>query len=289
LPSIALISVELATRRAGASAGMLRVTALDVEQGDSTLVDLPDGRLLLVDAGGFVGSPVDPGRAVLQPLLRARRRNRIDIAVLSHPHPDHFGGLSSALSDVDVGEFWDSGQGEAEGAGPAYAALLRELRARGVPILRPAELCGRPRAHGLATIEVLGPCPAFVPHRDANDNSLVLRISFGERAVLLTGDAEHLEEAELIRAHGSRLRADLLKVGHHGSRTSSTPAFVTAVNPTISTISCGVRNRFGHPHAETLATLGRKGVLALRLDRTGSVIWQTDGSEVDVWSFSAAY
>jgi competence protein ComEC len=142
---------------------------------------------------------------------------------------------------------------------------------------------------GPATIEVLGPCPAFVPHRDANDNSLVLRISFGERAVLLTGDAEHLEEAELIRAHGPRLRADLLKVGHHGSRTSSTPAFVAAVNPAVSTISCGVRNRFGHPHAETLEALGRKGVLALRLDRTGSVIWQTDGKGVELWSFSAAY
>jgi competence protein ComEC len=289
LLSIALVLVELATRRAGSPEGALRVAALDVEQGDSTLVDLPDGGLLLVDAGGFVGSPVDPGRAVVKPLLRARRRDRIDIAVLSHPHPDHFGGLSSALSEVDVGEFWDSGQGEAEGAGPAYAALLRELRARKVPILRPADLCGRPRVRGLATIEVLGPCPGFVPHRDANDNSLVVRISFGERAVLLTGDAEHLEEAELIRAHGSRLRADLLKVGHHGSRTSSTPAFVSAVNPVVSTISCGVRNRFGHPHAETLTTLGSKGVLALRLDRTGSVIWQTDGNEVKIWSFSAAY
>src|SRR6185503_6873534 len=118
LLAIALVSVELATRRAGSPQGTLRVSALDVEQGDSTLVDLPDGGLLLVDAGGFVGSPVDPGRAVLKPLLRARRRDRIDIAVLSHPHPDHFGGLSSALSEVDVGEFWDSGQGEAEGAGP---------------------------------------------------------------------------------------------------------------------------------------------------------------------------
>jgi competence protein ComEC len=284
-----LSAVELAMRRAGTPQGRLRITAIDVEQGDSTLVDLPDGGLMLVDAGGFVGSPVDPGRAVIQPLLRARRRDRIDIAVLSHPHPDHFGGLAAALAGVEVGEFWDSGQGEAEGAGPAYAALLRELRAREIPILRPAELCGRPRVHGAATVEVLGPCPTFVPNRDANDNSLVVRISIGDRAVLLTGDAEHLQEAELLQAHGPRLKADLLKVGHHGSRTSSTPAFVAAVNPALSTISCGVRNRFGHPHAETLATFGRHGVRALRLDRTGSVLWQTDGKAVDVWSFSAAY
>jgi competence protein ComEC len=286
---IGLFAVELAVRRSGSPSDALRITAVDVEQGDSTLVDLPDGGLMLVDAGGFVGSPVDPGRAVIQPLLRARRRDRIDIAVLSHPHPDHFGGLASALTAVEVGEFWDSGQGEAEGAGPIYAALIRDLRARGVPILRPADLCGRPRVRGAATIEVLGPCPTFVPHRDANDNSLVLRISFGQRAVLLTGDAEHHQEAELIRAHGLRLKADLLKVGHHGSRTSSTAAFVAAVGPSLATISCGVRNRFGHPHAETLTTFGRLGVPALRLDRTGSVIWETDGSEVDVRSFSATY
>ena len=285
----ALCIVELALRRVGRPVDRLRFTALDVEQGDSSLIDLPDGRLMLVDAGGFVGSPVDPGRSVVKPMLRARRRQRIDIAVLSHPHPDHFGGLASALRGVEVGEFWDTGQGEAEGAGPAYAALLGELRTRGVPILRLAELCGRPRSHGGATIEVLGPCPRFVPRRDANDNSLVIRIGFGSRALLLTGDAEHAAEAELLRAHGSGLRADLLKVGHHGSRTSSTPEFIAAVAPALATISCGVRNRFGHPRQETLDTLGRSGVLALRLDRRGSVVWQSDGRAMAVWSFSAAY
>jgi competence protein ComEC len=287
--AVALVAVELALGHAGKPLDRLRVTALDVEQGDSTLVDFPDGRLMLVDAGGFVGSPVDPGRAVVKPLLRVRRRDRVDVAVLSHPHPDHFGGLASALRGVEVGEFWDSGQGESEGAGPAYAALLRELRARSVPILRPRELCGRPRSFGAATVEVLGPCPDFVPRRDANDNSLVLRITFGARAVLLTGDAEHEEEAELLRAHGARLRADLLKVGHHGSRTSSTPGFLAAVTPAVATISCGVRNRFGHPHRETLESFGRAGIFALRLDRTGSVVWQSDGRSSELWSFSAAY
>jgi competence protein ComEC len=242
--------------------------------------------LMLIDGGGFVGSPVDPGLAVILPVLRERRRTRVDVAVLSHPHPDHFTGLASALAQLEVGELWDSGQGEREGAGPIYAAMIRELRARGVPIRGPRELCGRARRFGAAVAEVLGPCPDFTPGRDANDNSVVIRIVLGARAVLLTGDAEHEEEAELVQRYGHALRADLLKVGHHGSRTSTGPGLLDAVRPSVATISAGVRNRFGHPHEVTLERLAAHGVLALRLDRIGNVEWQTDGDSVQIRSFS---
>jgi competence protein ComEC len=261
---------------------------LDVDQGDATLVDLPDGSLMLVDAGGFVGSVVDPGKLAVLPALRARRRTRIDVVVLSHPHPDHFGGLLSIARAVPIGEFWDTGQGEAEGAGPAYAKLLEELRARRVPIRRPLDLCGEGRLFGRARLRVLGPCPAFVPHVDANDNSLVLRVELDRRAVLLTGDAEHDQEAELVRREPLALRADLLKVGHHGSRTSSTTAFLAAVRPRVATISSGVRNRFGHPHEEALSRLAGARAHALRLDRVGSVIWLTHGQRVELYTYSEA-
>lgn len=276
--------LEVGARRAGRPLGELRVTALDVGQGDATLVDLPDGSLLLVDAGGFVGSPVDPGRSVILPMLRARRRSRIDVVVLSHPHPDHFGGLPSVVRGVPVGELWDTGQGEAEGAGPVYAALLAGARARGIAVRRPGELCGR-RGFGGAELRVLAPCPGFVPRRDANDNSWVLRIAHGRRAVLLTGDAEAEAERELVRRHRAELSADLLKVGHHGSRTSTGAAFLAAVSPSLATISCGVRNRFGHPHRRTLETLARANVTSLRLDRTGGVVWATDGEDVRISMF----
>jgi beta-lactamase superfamily II metal-dependent hydrolase len=262
--------------------GVLRVTALDVGQGDSTLVDFPDGSVWLVDAGGVVGSPVDPGSVAVLPLLRMRRREHLDVVVLSHPHPDHFGGLPAVLSAVSVGEIWDSGQGEAEGAGPVYAELVRAARARGTPIFHPAELCGRPRVGGGASVELIAPCPGYVPGRDANDNSLVLRVSFGSHTALLTGDAEALEESELVAREGDKLRADLLKVGHHGSRTSTGDALLAAVRPTWATISCGVRNRFGHPHAPVMQRLLTHGVEALRLDRAGGVIWTTDGRQVSV-------
>jgi competence protein ComEC len=289
--SLALLFVgdDLALRLDGAPRGIVRGTHLDVGQGDSALLDLPNGALFLIDGGGFVGSPIDPGRSVILPTLRARRRTHLDVVVLSHPHPDHFLGLASALSvdpgpprapppagetTLTVGEFWDTGQGEEEGAGPVYAALLTTLRARHVRIVSPAELCAHPRAYGEATIQVLAPCPAFRPLRNANDNSLVFRVSYHGRSALFVGDAEHEEEAELLARFGPALTADVLKGGHHGSRTSTTPAFLANLHPATVILSTGLRNRFGHPHPNTLATLHAQGLVPRRTDEEGSITWE---------------
>jgi competence protein ComEC len=273
---------ELVAHIRGSPRGVLRVTFLDVGQGDSALVDLPDGSALLVDGGGLVGSPIDVGDRVVARVLAARRRRTLAAVVLSHPHPDHYLGLASALGRVTPGALWDTGQGRAEGTAGAYAALYDEMARRGVPVLGPSELCGA-HAFGGAVIEVLAPCPGVLADRGANDNSFVIRIRFGERAILLTGDAEHLEEHELIERLGpDNLRADVLKVGHHGSRTSSTPSFLAAVRPSVAVISCGVRNRFGHPHPNTLVTLEQSGARVLRTDREGSVMITTDGRTLDV-------
>jgi competence protein ComEC len=272
----AVLVAEIATLHAGAPRGRLRITVLDVGQGDSVLVDFPDGRAMLVDGGGEVGSSFDPGRSIVAPVLAARRRRRLDVVALTHPHPDHFLGLAAALRDVEVGAFWDTGQGEASGAGDAYAALLAMMRRRGVPVVRPDVLCSGPRAFGGATIEVLHPCPRFDPLLAPNDDSFVIRIAFGRHAALLVGDAEHVAEQRLLAAP-DRLHADFLKVGHHGSKTSSTIDFLRAVSPEIAAISCGVRNRFGHPHRSTLETLSLVGARVLRTDVEGAIVWSTDG------------
>jgi competence protein ComEC len=161
------------------------------------------------------------------------------------------------------------------------------MRARGVPIVRPEDLCGSRelgRELDRVSIEVLAPCPGPSSDRNPNDNSFVVRVSYGARALLLVGDAEREEEADLLARSRSSLRADVLKVGHHGSATSSTPAFLAAVAPREAIISVGRRNRFGHPHPLTLAALAAQGVRLWRTDRDGAVTVTTDGQSLDVSS-----
>ncbi|HVJ18897.1 MAG TPA: MBL fold metallo-hydrolase, partial [Polyangiaceae bacterium] len=236
----------------------------------------------LIDGGGIVGSPVDPGERVILPVLRERRRPHLDVVVLSHPHPDHFLGLVSVLGQVSVAELWDTGQGEAEGAGPVYRGLLELARRRGVVIRRPAELCAKLRTLGGARARVLAPCPGFTSGRGANDNSFVIKLSFGEHHSLFTGDAELEEEHELVARFGGELAADVLKVGHHGSRTSTSEGLLAAVRPRFATISSGLRNRFGHPHGVALERLTAADVLTYRVDRVGSVSLSSDGRNLRV-------
>jgi competence protein ComEC len=275
LAALLFLADEGRASAAGAPRGRLRISVLDVGQGDATLIDLPDGRAMLVDGGGEVGSPWNPGKVIVGPLLAVRRRRRLAAVVLSHPHPDHFLGLVPALDGVAFDEAWDSGEGRMAALGGGYRDWRSLAAVRGARVLEPSALCGR-RTLGGATIEVLAPCPAVRDELRTNDNSLVLRIGLGARHALLVGDAERAEERLLLGSGGS-LAADFLKVGHHGSKTSSTPSFVRAVGPQWATISCGARNRFGHPHPSTLATLRAARVDVRRTDRDGEVVWSTDG------------
>lgn len=271
---LALPSLELALRWREPPRGRLRITHVDVGQGDAALVDLPDGSLALIDAGGVMLGR-DPGREALLPLLRARRRDHLDLVVITHPHPDHLRGLFAVAESISIDELWDNGQGSHEDPGSEYAAFLDALRASGTRVRRPRELCGS-RERGGVTIDVLAPCPAFDAGLEPNDNSFALVLRHGRRSFFFAGDLEALGESAVAPWLD---RVDVLKVGHHGSRTSSHAPFLAALGPSIAVISAGPLNRFGHPHREALARLAAVP-LVLRTDRDGGIILESDGESL---------
>ena len=250
-----------------------RVTFLDVGQGDAAVVEAPGGAVALIDGGGTFDDTFDPGERIVEPFLRARGICRLDLVALSHPHPDHLNGLRRILRRFPVGALWTSGD---DGHNPEYGHLLELARARGVPTPVPA-----PAALGAARMEPLGPFGsgdgseriAPPPGLTVNDASLVLRLTFAGRAVLFPGDLEADGEGELVgrRALGQDVSADVLKVPHHGSRTSSTPELIEAVRPTLAVMSLGWRNRFHFPAAEVVARYVAGGATVLRTDRDGAL------------------
>ena len=271
---VCFAGVELATMRHGRPLHKLRLTLNDVGQGDSLLVDFPDGRCMLIDGGGNITGGVDPGLAVLQPLFRARRRQRVDVVVITHPHPDHFGGLLTFLPKVAIGEVWM--------ANDTLPEMRAELERRHVPIRGLDDICRASHPFGSADVKVLGPCPDASNSTNVNNTSIVLKVQFGERSLLLPGDAEHESEQDLLERYGSRLKSDFLKVGHHGSRSSTSEAWLAAVRPNWAGISAGARNRFGHPAPGTVEHLEQQGTIVLRTDEVGSVQWETDGNIVKI-------
>ena len=191
--------------------------------------------------------------------------------------PDHFGGLASVRERVTIGEIWDTAQGSEEHPEGRYARHLAAIERAGVPIRRPIDLC---REHDLGSglrLSLLWPCPAFDWGLDPNDNSFVMRLKFGARTILLTGDVEELAEHTLAR-EPERVRADILKAAHHGSRTSSTEVFVRAVAPRLVISSQGRAHAFGHPHREVDERFRRLGIPHLATSRVGSITLRTRGT-----------
>ena len=241
------------------------VEALDVGQGDAILLRWSD-RALLVDGGGpFDVEAADFGRTRLLPKLLDRGVTSVDAVLATHPHPDHALGLVAVLEELPVGSLWLSA-GEDEAG--LFASLRRSAATSGVPVsvLRP----GPPSSWLGADVTVLHSGGLRRKTDAVNNQSVVLAVARDGRRAVLTGDVGASTEGALL-ARGVVSPADLLKIAHHGSRTSTTPAFVDAVRPRAALLSCGRENRFGHPAAETLGTLAAKGVRVFRTDRLSDV------------------
>ncbi len=273
------LGAEWQLQRSTEVRGELRVSFFDVDQGDAALIDLPDGRLLLIDTGP---GGRHPAAREIRELLAERRRSTIDLLVITHGHPDHAGNLAELLRQVRVEELWLNGQRLAEAETESEAELLAEAERRGTEVRFPKDFCGQSHEAGGAKLRVLWPCPRYDPGLDWNDNSLVLRLSFGEQSFLFTGDIEAEAERALVARLGPALKADVLKVAHHGSKTSSTAAFVHEVRPDWAVISVGASNRYGHPNEAVMQRLLDTGAQLLRTDQDGGVTMQTRGQELSV-------
>jgi len=256
--------------------GRLYVTALDVGQGDAIVVRTPGGRVWLIDAGAGGDGRLDMGEAVVAPYLWSLGIRRVDGLVLTHAHPDHVGGAPSTLRSFGVASVWE---GLAPRHDPLYAGLDRVLQ--DTSTIRLCVTRGLRADWDGVRVEVLAPeRPPRPPWTARNDDSVVLALRFGDVTLMLAGDIERPSESRLPAT-----RADVLKVPHHGSRTSSSAPFLAATRPRVAIVSAGFRNRFGHPHAEVLERYHRLGCRVFRTDRDGAVTVSTDGRELRVETF----
>ncbi len=251
--------------------GTLEITAIDVGQGDSVLAVNPEGSTMLIDAGGPVGSHgvaevvsnFDVGEEVVSPYLWTRRMRRLDVLVLTHAHTDHMGGMPAILENFRPRELW-------VGIDPhsaLYAALLKKAAELGVVV---RHVHAGDRAHfGSVEVSVLAPAVGYANAvAPKNDDSVVLEMRLGKATALLEGDAERPSEDAML-ASGRLHPVTLLKVGHHGSKTSSNPEFVAAVQPRDAVVSVGRRNTFGHPRGEVIARFAAAGTHLWRTDEFG--------------------
>ncbi len=254
----------------GGGKGLLAVTFFDVGQGDSLFIQAPNGNQVLIDGG--------PDRSVLSKLARAMPfwDHSLDLVILTHPHSDHVAGLLEVLKQYTVGAVMESG---ANYPTPEYGEWHRLLHDKHIPVT-----IARAGEHVLlspdAELDIFTPFSSFVGKslQNVHDAMVVSRLVYASSSALLTGDAERALEYQLLFS-GAPLKSDVLKIGHHGSKTSTSQDFLTAVAPKSAVISVGAKNRYGHPNQQTLDTLARFGVPVLRTDLDGDIKFVSDGAE----------
>lgn len=249
--------------------GTLTVEFIDVGQGDSTLVHLPDGKTLLIDAGER-----KEGERVMD-RLKEQGITRLDYVIGTHPHTDHIGGLQAIIENFDIGAIYMPKKLHTT---KTFERLLEAIDQKGLKV--------HAASAGVTVLEEPGLFATFVApsnadYEELNDYSAVLRLTFGTTSFLFTGDAEAQSEHEML-AGGHSLSADVLKVGHHGSTTSNTAAFLKAVSPTHAVISCGADNDYGHPHQQIVKRLTALGATLWRTDEQGTITVVSDGTTLSV-------
>jgi competence protein ComEC len=263
-----LISLTACTTAPAIPEGQLQVIVFDVGQADCILL-LTDTHAMLIDAGNIGQTDLILG------YLAEYRVTKLDYIAATHPHADHIGSMAGVILGMDsVGTVL---MPDAVNNTRTFERLLDAIEERDIPVT--ISKAGDSFAMGEVNIQVLA--PVSERHTNLNDSSLVLRVQYGAVSFLFTGDAEDRSEREQLDSRRT-LSADVLKVGHHGSRTSSTRDYLRAVSPRYAVIPCGEGNSYGHPHSEVLDRLAAIGAAVYRTDLNGTVIFTTDGETIAV-------
>jgi competence protein ComEC len=261
----------------------LTVDFLDVGQGDATLLTFPNGAHWLIDAGGSTSTHYNVGERIVVPVLRSLGATQIDKLILTHPDRDHVGGVPAVLRALEVDEIWENGQGEAEGADERYHRSLGIAKERGILLKRTPAICGDLEVAGVR-VSVIHPCfprQSYDPTLSFNDNSIVIQVTYGMVSLLLPGDIE--KETETILTERRRLfPVDVLKLPHHGSKTSSSVGFLDATMPKVGVASLGLFNPYGLPHRRVQRRLAERKTSLKRTDRHGAVRFVTDGRQIEI-------
>jgi competence protein ComEC len=255
--------------------GVLEITAIDVGQGDSLLLITPQGKTLLLDAGGAVEnsrSDFDVGEEVVSPYLWSRGIRRLDVIISSHAHTDHLGGMRSIIANFQPREFWYGVES------PSRVFHDVEQAAQMFHVERKAQAAGDSFDYGGIHVRVLNPKTGMQAHDPPlDDESLVLHLTYGGTSALLVGDS-HRQTERLLADENPQ--ADLLKIGHHGSATSSSPEFLAAVKPHYAVVSVGLYNSFHHPRQDVMQRYAEAGVRTYRTDLAGAVTFYLDGKNI---------
>jgi competence protein ComEC len=263
----------------------LRVSYLDVGQGNAALVEFPGRERMLIDGGGSPGDDFDVGEMVIAPFLSHSKLRRIDYLVLSHPETDHIEGLRFIASHFGPKEFWYNGD---KVETPAFRELMQVIERKGIQAFTPDDLIDGREIAGVK-IAVFHPLSAerggSAGKLKPNDRSMVLRISSGEKSFLFPGDVESAGEAILVSHAGETLKSDVLLVPHHGSKTSCTQPFLQTVAPRVCIVSCRESSRYGLPNFEALMRFQEIGCRVLRIDEVGAVQVTVASEGLQVKSF----
>ncbi|MGM0588089.1 MAG: DNA internalization-related competence protein ComEC/Rec2 [Bacteroidota bacterium] len=251
------------------------LTMLDVEQGDAMVVETPSGKHILIDAGRW--SPgYNSGSFTILPYLQAQGIDHLDAVILSHPHADHIGGMPALLRDeeLSIGRILES---PVEGENKLYHRMRDLAQKKNIPI-QPIKAGDTLRVDPQIFISVLAPFSDQASN--LNEASVVVRMDYGESSFLFTGDVEQQAETWMGQQYDQLLDADVLKVGHHGSKTSSTSAFLDEVTPQLSLVSLGWQNRYDHPHPASIRRLQRPQNKLFYTSRSGAIIIKSDGRRI---------